>query len=148
MSKHKGRDSLGLFSLPVDDSQMHENVTHQAFTKETVKPEDTELPPVPDFNTVLNGGINRCVSWFLVHSYLYYRCDVSRITDSQFDALCKRLLTEFDTITHKHKKLLTKEGLRSGSGFYIPEEDYPMVVKNVAFRLQNNLRGVCDEIPR
>jgi len=80
---------------------------------------------------------NKCVSWFLVHSYLYYRLDRAEITDSEFDQLCQRLIKEWDEIDHNHKGLIDIEALKAGSGFYLTEDDYPLIVKNIAHRIQN-----------
>ena len=85
------------------------------------------------------GGIDRCVSWYLVHSFLYYQCDTSLISDDEYDMLCKRLFKEWSKIKHKHKKLLDKDSLKAGSGFHLRYKDYPMVVKVTAFSLLDKI---------
>lgn len=73
----------------------------------------------PDFETC---DINLCVSWYIISSYLYYQKDISIIADSSFDYICKRLLSEWDNITHIHKKFIDKQSLSAGSGFDL---EYP-----------------------
>ena len=62
-------------------------------------------------------SINRLVPYFLMSSYLYYEHDKAVFDDGEFDYLCKRLLNNFDNITHVHKHLISKQDLESGSGY-------------------------------
>lgn len=70
-------------------------------------------------------SINRKFVLYLMASYLYYEEDISLLTDTQFDELCKELLVHWDDITHYHKHLTTREDLEAGTGFAIK---YPMLV--------------------
>lgn len=72
---------------------------------------------------------------FLTHSYLYYHCDTSVITDEQFDALCADILTRWDTIEHRDKHLLNREDLAAGSGFAIPLGKYPRQVMHICYQI-------------
>lgn len=92
------------------------------------------MQELPSFRMVLVGNINRCVSWYLVHSYLYYILGSSIIDDNEYDALCKRIYCDFDTITHPHKSFIDKDSLAAGSGFSIRQ--YPNIVINCALLLQ------------
>ena len=62
-------------------------------------------------------SIHRLVPYFLMSSYLYYTNNKSVFSDIDFDYLCKRLLDNFDNITHVHKHLISKDDLLSGSGY-------------------------------
>jgi hypothetical protein len=75
------------------------------------------------------------VSWYLMASYLYYQCDVSLLSDEIYDALCDRLKWAFDSIEHPHKRLVDLEGLSAGTGYHIPADQYPSMVKCAAMRL-------------
>ena len=56
-------------------------------------------------------SINRCVALYLMSSYLYYKKDTNVLSDGDFDAICQRLLAEWENITHPHKKFLKKGSL-------------------------------------
>ena len=82
---------------------------------------------------------NKCVPLYLVHSYLYYKLDCNIIPDEQFDLICKKLLSEWDTITHKHKKYINKESLEAGSGFDIDFNNLPNITIQVAIVLSSGV---------
>lgn len=75
------------------------------------------------------------VPWYLMTSYLYYVEDQSVISDKMFDNICRRLLSEWDTIDHPHKNLVSKESLIAGTGFNITAGQYPLMTKSAALRL-------------
>lgn len=85
------------------------------------------------------------ISAYLIHSYLYYVCDMSIISDAEYDAICAELLARFDEIEHKHKHLLDKDALRAGSGFHIPTQNYPTVCRDIAMRLRED-PGYLDKL--
>ena len=87
---------------------------------------------LPSFEEIIEGPLDRCVSWYHVCSYMYYRCNLNFIEDFQYDMLCKRLALGFDLIDHPHKHLLTLESLRAGSGYDIKDDSYPSIVKGAA----------------
>ena len=71
-------------------------------------------------NTLIeNLSINRLVPYYLMSSYLYYKEDRQVLTDDEYDALCKRLLNEWDNVQHMHKYLITKQDLKAGTGYAI-----------------------------
>jgi hypothetical protein len=63
------------------------------------------------------------VSFFLMASYLYYRCEVSVMEDGEFDKICVRLDAEWNYIKHPHKRLIDRNGLSATTGYYIKK--YP-----------------------
>lgn len=63
-------------------------------------------------------------------SFLYYKHDLSPIEDEVFDKLCVRLLAVYGTIKHRHKRLVSEDDLRAGSGFAIKK--YPQRVRMAA----------------
>ncbi len=60
---------------------------------------------------------NRLVSYYCMSSYLYYDKGKNVLTDGDYDTLCKRILKEWDNITHQHKYKLSKEALSAGTGY-------------------------------
>ena len=57
------------------------------------------------------------VPYYLMLSYLYYEKNISLIPDTEFDDLCKKLLSKFDEVKHQHKHLINKLSLEAGTGF-------------------------------
>ena len=64
------------------------------------------------------------IPYYLMASYSYYKEDDPIFSDSFFDNLSRKILKEWDNITHWHKGLLTKEDLEAGT--YLGE--YPLRV--------------------
>ena len=77
----------------------------------------------------LHNNINMLVPHYLMSCYLYYECDKSVLSDAQFDDLCKKLLDNWDSITHMHKHLISKDALKAGSGYDIT---YTSMIKNAS----------------
>ena len=77
-------------------------------------------------------SINRLVPIYLMSSYLYYRKDTSKISDGEFDLLCKRMLENWKEIKHPHKRLIKKKDLEAGTGYAIRK--YPTIVMSSAER--------------
>ena len=77
-------------------------------------------------------SINRLVPVYLMSSYLYYKKDESKLTDGEFDMLCKRMLENWKDIKHPHKKLIKKKDLEAGTGYAIRK--YPSIVMSSAER--------------
>jgi hypothetical protein len=73
------------------------------------------------------------VTKYLVCSYLYYiEYADTPLEDYEFDALCKELYNEFDSIEHKYKYLLEKDALQAGTGYQIADHHYPPAIKVLA----------------
>tara|TARA_A100001201_G_C4084109_1_gene199908 strand:- start:241 stop:516 length:276 start_codon:yes stop_codon:yes gene_type:complete len=85
-------------------------------------------------------SINRLVPVYLMSSYLYYKKDESKLTDGEFDMLCKRMLENWKDIKHPHKKLIKKKDLEAGTGYAIRK--YPSIVMSSAERW---LKGEYDD---
>jgi len=69
----------------------------------------------------------------MMSSYIYYVANSfleSPLSDTEYDELCKRLLSKWDDVDHPHKKLIDFNSLTAGTGFYL--NDYPTIVKNAA----------------
>jgi len=61
--------------------------------------------------------------------YLYYHADAQVLSDDQYDEICKRLLFEWDNISHPHKRLITRSDLEAGTGYAIK---YTNMIKGAA----------------
>jgi hypothetical protein len=83
---------------------------------------------------LLQGNRNLLIPHYLMHSWLYYECDLAVVSDGLFDKLCRDLLAEFPTLTHTHKHLVDPTALTAGTGFYLSGK-YPEIVKGAASAL-------------
>tara|TARA_B100000524_G_scaffold264019_1_gene144175 strand:- start:85 stop:345 length:261 start_codon:yes stop_codon:yes gene_type:complete len=72
------------------------------------------------------------VPYYLMFSYAYYKENESLIEDTEYDQICRDLITNWNDITHWHKKLLNLESLKAGTGYDIK---YPERVVNAALAL-------------
>jgi len=75
---------------------------------------------------------NMLVPYYLMFSYAYYKENESLITDSEYDQICRDLITNWNDITHWHKPLLDLESLKAGTGYDIK---YPNRVVAAAIAL-------------
>ena len=80
---------------------------------------------------ICDGNANMMVPWYIMAAYAYYEEDAPILEDATFDRLAKRLLAQWDTIEHMHKKHLSKDTLLAGT--YLG--DYPTRVKDALFTL-------------
>ena len=69
-----------------------------------------------------------------MYSYLYYKENESLVDDTEYDQICKDMLTEWNSIEHFHKHLISKDALDAGTGYDIV---YPQRVINAARALLN-----------
>lgn len=74
------------------------------------------------------------VPLYLMSCYLYYKRDVSIISDSKFDRLCQKLYENFDKLQHPHKWLLSKESLKAGTGYEFDWDNPPTEQHRLAFQ--------------
>ena len=72
------------------------------------------------------------VPYYLMFSYAYYKENESLIEDTEYDQICQDLITNWNDITHWHKRLLNLESLKAGTGYDIR---YPERVVNAALAL-------------
>lgn len=97
---------------------------------------DLIKPVGGNYDSVVRGlfkkNRNCCISWFLSSSYCYYILYQPLLSDEFFDAMCKWMLENYDSLEHEHKSLVTKDMLIAGSGFNIPYDGYPLRVQNSA----------------
>ena len=78
---------------------------------------------------------------YLVHSYIYYHLDDSKISDGDYDKLAQYILENWDTLEHPHKHLLNKETLAAGTCLI---QRYPTIVKDTAMMVKNGLIEIED----
>ena len=74
-----------------------------------------------------------CVQ-YLVYSMLYYQFDESLISDHDFDAICKELLTRIknnSTIPEELEKFITTDNLEAGSGYDVSFFQLPERIKAI-----------------
>ena len=64
---------------------------------------------------IFDDNKNMMVPWYLMASYAYYKEDDPILSDALFDDMGKKLLENWDTITHLHKEYITKDELVAGS---------------------------------
>ena len=97
-------------------------------------------PPLMDnmVRNLIETHPNLLVAYFLICSWLYYVKEISIISDSLFDEICETLYVHWDDIEHQHKKLIDREALKAGTGYYIPHEKYPGMTRAAAAHLVNN----------
>ena len=62
---------------------------------------------------------NMLVPYYLMFSYAYYQENESLIPDAEYDQICQDLITNWNDITHWHKRLLNLESLKAGTGYDI-----------------------------
>ena len=82
--------------------------------------------------------INMTVPLYLMMSYAYYKQDNPIAEDGTFDSIAKLLLENYDTIEHRHKKLISKDSLKAGTYLGV----YPTIVKDTVERVRKQyLKG-------
>lgn len=75
---------------------------------------------------------NLAVPSYLVHSYLYYVHDSPVIPDTDYDALCKFIVDNYDSIAHNHKSYIDVESAKAGTAYHIKADEYPQIVRSCA----------------
>ena len=79
---------------------------------------------------------NMLVPWYLMAAYAYYVEDDPILEDAAFDRMCRRMLDNWDQISHYHKHLITKDDLQAGT--YLGE--YPNRVEGGLKSLRTTLK--------
>ena len=77
------------------------------------------------------------VSMYLMGAYAYYVEDDPIMSDWDFDMLAKKILDEYDTLSHPHLHLLSKDDLRAGT--YLGE--YPLIVQGALNTYRKYIAG-------
>ena len=62
---------------------------------------------------------NMLVPYYLMFSYAYYKENESLVPDTEYDQICRDLITNWNDITHFHKELLDLDSLKAGTGYDI-----------------------------
>jgi hypothetical protein len=86
------------------------------------------------------------VPYYLMASYLYYHCEASLFSDEDYDKLCAALYTlwgEPEVKAHPHRRLVKRDALLAGTGYYIPQKRYPLQVRTAAM----DLAAKCGILP-
>ena len=79
-------------------------------------------------HTVDSLTLGQCLQVYLMTSYQYYHRYNSLISDGDFDAIGKRLLSSWEDFEHQHKHLVSLCDLKAGTLFALPSKQYPTVV--------------------
>ena len=82
---------------------------------------------------LIDDNINMSVPWYLMAAYAYYVEDRPLLSDSCFDRMAKKMLSEWGNIEHMHKHHISKDDLTAGT--FLGE--YPSRVQYVV----QDLRG-------
>ena len=83
---------------------------------------------------------NLLVPWYLMLSWLYYERDISIVSDACFDLICKRLDAEWDEVEHRHKRLVSRDMLKAGTGFALPFHMFPSIITSAANSLASEVK--------
>lgn len=86
-------------------------------------------------------GTSILIPWFLLLSYCYYERDLSLVTDSFFDEMCRRMLAEWPTLRHPDKHRISEEDLSAGTGYAVK---VPERAKGAAEEFLRHTLGVSD----
>lgn len=76
------------------------------------------------------------VPFYLMASFLYYHREISLFSDRDYDLLCKRLKSRWNSLPHhRHKRIIDRSALSAGTGYYIRVEEYPYITQSAALQL-------------
>jgi NAD-dependent DNA ligase len=93
------------------------------------------LPPKPPLAPLFEKAKenpNVLVAWYLMASYAYYELDTPFLNDGQFDEMAQTLLKHFDSLTHRHLYMITKDELEAGT---MLRRDFPQIAMDATHRL-------------
>ena len=123
------RAALQLIAADVTGNKHHQAQFRQDTAIEQIYEEKLQLQMLNQIDDLSPG---RCVSWYMMCSYLYYQKDESVISDELFDQICKKILDNWKDIKHPHKRRIKKSDLEAGTGYAIKK--YPSIVMSSADR--------------
>jgi len=83
----------------------------------------------------MNRNMNLLVPYYIMMAYRYYECDDPIVSDSLFDSTAKKLLKNWENITHYHKDYLNTDMLEAGT--YIGE--YPSIVSGASYAVGSKM---------
>lgn len=81
------------------------------------------------------------VPWFLCTSICYYRWELSVLSDSLFDTMCRDALKGWRAIGHRHKRFIKRDMLTQGTGYNLPWGKLPGIVWGGAQSMHKELTG-------
>lgn len=84
---------------------------------------------------IINKNLNLSVPWYIMACYAYYVEDNPIISDEAFDILAKKMLNNWTTISHWHKRHITLGDLRATT--YL-DKGYPQRVISALQTLRFN----------
>ena len=84
------------------------------------------------------------VPYYLMASYAYYVQDDPIFTDGFYDGLATQILDNWDTITHRHRDVLSKDDLEAGS--FLGE--YPSIVEGALQSLRETSKPKKTTTPK
>ena len=88
---------------------------------------------------------NSMVPWWLMASYAYYHHDMSIISDGLYDQLARDIQTNWASLDHPRKRLITEEHLQAGSLYDLAALDYPSRTRHaLAHLLRSHWRVTID----
>ena len=85
--------------------------------------------------SVITENPDMLIPWYLITSILYYERDISIISDELYDLICSILDDEWDNLEHRHKRLIDRESLNAGTGYYLKSDELPSIILGAANRL-------------
>ena len=63
----------------------------------------------------IDSNLNMAIPWYLMAAYAYYEEDDPILSDSYFDKLSVKILSNWDNIEHIHKDFVSKDTLEAGT---------------------------------
>lgn len=88
---------------------------------------------------------NSAVPWFLMAGYSYDHVHEHLINDETWQWLCKFIDDNWEVIRHRHKWLIERDTLSTGSTFYLKLDDYPGMVIGTAQGLIREMHNAQSE---
>ncbi len=80
---------------------------------------------------------------YLLHSYLYYACDDPIIYDHDFDAMCRKINKDWDSLESPYKAFIQEHEQGNIKGLPLWKEDYPEeIIEEAADRLADYRSGL------
>lgn len=74
------------------------------------------------------------VPWFLMCGYAYEVLDRPLVSDATWDLLCRTLDRMWDSYEHRHKHLVERESLSTGTASYLTADRVPGIARSAAER--------------
>ena len=85
---------------------------------------------------VVTRDANMLIAHYLIACHAYYVDDAPLISDQLFDEITKRLISEYENLTHTHKHHVSMDDLIAGTGYALT---YPSIVKGAVRDMREKL---------